>query len=382
METSPVLQSVEDKISKTTASARLLSLDFFRGATMFLLVAETTELYHHLLEYSQEGSFWHGLALQFHHHPWNGLRFWDLVQPFFMFIVGVAMVFSLNKRVQNPKDWQRATRHIVKRCFLLFLFGVGLHCVYSGRLVWELWNVLTQLSFTILVAFFLFRSPLKVQIAISFGLLLLTELLYRYVHIEGFEQPFVQGHNFGSWMDMVLMGKINGGGWVTINCLPTAAHTIWGVVAGKILISDRSVAEKLKPLIIAGIIGLVLGYGMDLLGITPIIKRIATTSFVLASGGWCLLVLAASYWLIDVKGSKNWVFIFSIVGMNSIFIYLFTQTVGHQWVNGFAAIFTDGVLQWFGANEFIMAMAAALASLGIFWYLCYWLYSHKIFFKI
>src|SRR5690606_17099552 len=100
------------------------------------------------------------------------------------------------------------------------------------------------------------------------------------------------------------------------------------------------------PLIIAGVIGLILGYGMDLLGITPIIKRIATTSFVLASGGWCLLVLAASYWLIDVKGSKNWVFFFSIVGMNSIFIYLFTQTVGHQWVNGFAAIFTDGVLQW------------------------------------
>ena len=382
MEVSPVLQSVEDKISKTTASARLLSLDFFRGATMFLLVAETTELYHHLLEYSQESSFWHGLALQFHHHPWNGLRFWDLVQPFFMFIVGVAMVFSLNKRVQNPEDWQRATRHIVKRCFLLFLFGIGLHCVYSGRLVWELWNVLTQLSFTILVAFFLFRSPLKVQIAVSFGLLLLTELLYRYVHIEGFDQPFVQGHNFGSWMDMVLMGKINGGGWVTINCLPTAAHTIWGVVAGKILISDRSAAEKLKPLIIAGIIGLILGYGMDLLGITPIIKRIATTSFVLASGGWCLLVLAASYWLIDVKGSKNWVFFFSIVGMNSIFIYLFTQTVGHQWVNGFAAIFTDGVLQWFGANAFVMAVVAALASLGIFWYLCYWLYSHKIFFKI
>jgi len=382
MEPQLVVQQTSTPLSKPPISARLLSLDFFRGATMFLLVAETTELYHHLLAHTQENTFWHGLALQFHHHPWNGLRFWDLVQPFFMFIVGVAMVFSLNKRVQHKEDWQKATRHILKRCFLLFLFGVGLHCVYSGKLVWELWNVLTQLSFTILVAFILFKYPLLIQLLVSIGLLMLTEALYRYTSIPGFDQPFVQGHNFGSWMDMVLMGKINGGGWVTINCIPTAAHTIWGVIAGKVLLLGGSATAKLKPLVVAGIIGLIVGYGLDVLGITPIIKRISTSSFVFASGGWCLLVLAASYWLIDVKGYKNWVMFFSIVGMNSIFIYLFTQTVGHQWVNDFVAIFTDGVLQWIGANSFLMAIFAGASSLAVFWYLCYWLYKHKIFFKV
>jgi predicted acyltransferase len=361
---------------------RLLSLDLFRGATMFLLVGESTELYHHALEFSREGSLLHGLALQFHHHPWNGLRFWDLVQPFFMFIVGVAMVFSLQKRVQKPDDWRKARNHIFKRCALLFAFGVLLHCVYSGQLVWELWNVLTQLSVTILIAFFLFKFPLKTQIAASFGLLLLTELLYRLVLVEGFTEPFVQGQNFGAWMDTVLMGKINGGGWVTINALPTAAHTIWGVVAGKVLIADSSPAEKLRPLIIAGVIGLVLGYSMDLLGITPIIKRIATTSFTIASGGWCLLVLAFSYWLVDVRRVHTGVFFFSIVGMNSIFIYLFTQTVGHQWVNDFTAIFTNGTLEILGVNAEIMAIAASIAVFALYWYLCYWLYQRKIFFKI
>ncbi|WPP52062.1 acyltransferase family protein [Catalinimonas niigatensis] len=361
---------------------RLLSLDLFRGATMFLLVGETTELYHHALEFSEEGSFMHGLALQFHHHPWNGLRFWDLVQPFFMFIVGVAMVFSLQKRVHRADDWNKARNHIFKRCALLFAFGVMLHCVYSGELVWELWNVLTQLSFTILVAFFLFRQPLKTQIIVSFGLLLLTEILYRFVLVDGFDQPFVQGENFGAWMDMVLMGKINGGGWVTINCLPTAAHTIWGVVAGKILISNRSSSEKLKPLIIAGIVGLVVGYAMDWTGFTPIIKRIATTSFTIVSGGWCLLVLAACYWLVDVKKVKLGVFFFSIVGMNSIFIYLFTQTVGHQWVNDFTAIFSNGILGWIGANGYTMAIVTSIAIFALYWYLCYWLYKRKIFFKV
>ena len=223
---------------------------------MFLLVAETTELYHHWLEYTAEGSFGHALAMQFHHHPWNGLRFWDLVQPFFMFIVGVAMVFSLNKRTRQPEDWPKTRSHIIQRCVILFFLGVLLHCVYSGELVWELWNVLTQLAFTIMIAFFLFRYPLKTQIIVSLGLLLLTELLYRLMPLEGFDQPFVKGENFGSWMDLLLMGKINNGGWVVINFLPTAAHTIWGVVAGKMLISDRAASEKIKPLVIAGLIAL------------------------------------------------------------------------------------------------------------------------------
>ena len=365
-----------------TTPARLLSLDLFRGVTMFLLVAETTELYHHALEYTTEGSVGHWLATQFHHHPWNGLRFWDLVQPFFMFIVGVAMVFSLSKRVQSPPDWARARTHIYRRCAILFLLGTGLHCVYSGKLVWELWNVLTQLSFTILVAFWLFRLPFRTQLLVSFGLLLLTELLYRLVLVDGFTQPFVQGENFGAWMDTVLMSKINGGGWVTVNCLPTAAHTIWGVLVGKVLISDRSPAEKIKVFVIAGLAGLVVGYGLDLLGITPIIKRIATTSFVIVSGGWCLLTLAACYWLVDVKGYRSWVLFFSLVGMNSIFIYMFSQTVGHQWVNETVAIFTDGVLNWLGVGEVLKAFVAALAILALEWYLCYWLYKRKVFIKV
>ncbi|CAN5467956.1 DUF5009 domain-containing protein [soil metagenome] len=364
-----------------STSNRLLSLDLFRGATMFLLVAESTRLYNHFTTYTSEPGFLHSLALQFHHHPWNGLRFWDLIQPFFMFIVGVAMVFSLTKRVSRPRDWSMATHHIIKRCFILFFLGVLLHCVYSGTLVWELWNVLTQLAFTILIAFSLFKYSLRTQILVSFGLLLLTEILYRFFPVEGFNNPFVMGENFGSWMDMVLMGKINGGGWVVINFLPTAAHTIWGVVAGKILISDWKAIEKVKPLIIAGLIGLVVGYGMDLAGVTPIIKRIATTSFVIVSGGWCLLVLAACYWLVDVLGYKRFVFFFSVVGMNSIFIYMFAETIGHQWLVGFAAIFSEFFL-WLNASEATVNISAALIALAINWYLCYWLYKNKIFFKV
>lgn len=361
---------------------RLLSLDFFRGITMFLLVAEGTALWSVLVKDPVAGSFLEPFFRQFHHHPWAGLRFWDLVQPFFMFIVGVAMPFSYANRLKKGGTRQQFTRHIIRRCIILLAFGVGLHCASSKKLVWELWNVLSQLSVTIIIAYFLMRYKPSVQIIASFGLLLLTEIAYRTFSLEGYNQPFVKGHNFGSWMDMVLMGKTSGGGWAAINCIPTAAHTIWGVVAGQLLLSDKSYKGKIKKLVIGGLIVLVAGYLLHWTSVTPIIKRISTSSFVLASGGWSLLVLALSYWFIDVKKINRWIFPFVIVGMNPIFIYMFSNTVGKQWFNGFVGIFTNGVLEWFNTPEFVMALITSLVILALEWLLCYYLYKKRIFFKI
>jgi predicted acyltransferase len=368
---------------KTTPGERLLSLDFFRGLTMVLLVAEGTHLWSVLLQEPISGSFIEPFFRQFHHHPWNGLRFWDLIQPFFMFIVGVAMPFSYEKRIKKGASRNQITKHILQRSLVLLALGVGLHCVYRHKLVWELWNVLSQLSVTILIAYLLMRYKWATQIMVSIGLLFLTEILYRTFPIEGFNQPFVKDHNFGSWMDMVLMGKINnGGGWVAINCIPTAAHTIWGVVAGQLLQSGKSSKQKIRLLLVFGGVFLFAGYFLDWTSITPIIKRISTSSFVLASGGWALLVLVFSYWLIDIKKRNNWIFPFVVVGMNPIFIYLFFNTVGTQWFNGFVAIFTKGFLSWFQATDFVIGLFTSLTILALEWWMCYYLYQKRIFFRI
>ena len=346
---------------------------------MFLLVAEGAGLYHALQHPEFSGTILGTLAVQFTHHPWNGLRFWDLVQPFFMFIVGVAMPFALSKRRERGDRELEIFKHVIIRSFMLLLFGVLLHCAYSNRLVWELWNVLAQLSFTYLVAYLIMRKAPKTQILFTLALLVLTETLYRIWWVPGFDQPFVKDHNFGSYMDMVLMGKLNaGGGWVAINCIPTAAHTIWGVLAGMVLRSNRAALQKIKLLVIPGLIMVVAGYALD--PITPIIKRICTSSFVIVSGGWCLLTLALFFWLIDVKGIGRWARFAIIVGMNSIFIYLFSNTIGPSWLNGFVAIFTEGFFSWTGAG--FVALLTALASLAVHWYLCYWLYKRKILIKI
>lgn len=359
-------------------SSRLVSLDFLRGLIMVLLALEASGLYSHLIE-SSEGSAIHGLLIQLDHHPWNGLRFWDLIQPGFMFIAGTAMAYSLNKQQQAGVSWSSSFKKALRRSGWLFFWGVLDYAVRRNGLSFELWDVLTQLSFTTLVAFLVFNWSFKKQIGICVALLLLTEGLYRFMNIPGFDQPFTDQQNFGNWMDLQLMNKINKGGWVAINCIPTAVHTIAGAMAGKLLLGT---GEKIKPLLVWGAVCLVAGFALDLAGITPIIKRIATSSFTLASLGWCLLALAACYWWIDMLNHRRYLKFFTIVGMNSIFIYLFFEIVGSRWFNGYVGAVTNGLMKMIQMPEFAMNVITSLCIFSLEWLMCYFLYRKKIFFRV
>lgn len=360
--------------------SRLLSLDFLRGFIMVLLTLESTRFFDHLFVWS-EGSVMQGLLLQFFHHPWNGLRLWDLIQPGFMFMAGTAMAFSLNKQTELGVPWNEQFIKILKRSSWLFFWGVLDYAVRPGGLSFELWDVLTQLSFTTLVAFLIFRLPVPTQIVISVGLLLLTEILYRFTQLPGFDQPFTDQHNFGNYMDLVLMNKINNDGWVAINCIPTAAHTIWGAVAGKVLLSTTEDKRKVVYLILSGTLCLVIGYGMDWT-ITPIIKRIATSSFTIASGGWCLIGLGVCYWWIDATKHRKHLAFFTLVGMNSIFIYLFIEIVGARWFNGYIGAITNGLMEFVHVPVIISLIITSLCIFGLEWWMCYFLYRKKFFFRL
>lgn len=355
---------------------RLFSLDFYRGLIMVLLMLEASGFYEQMIEHVGE-TFW----IQFTHHPWHGLRFWDLIQPGFMFIAGTAMALSVEKQWSNGRAWNQTFVKMLKRCGWLFFWGVLNYAVRDEGLSFELWNVLTQLSFTLLVAFLIYRWTIVNQLLFSSALLLLTEILYRFTDVPGFDQPFTDQHNFGNYMDLVLMNKINAGGWVAINCLPTAAHTIWGAVAGKLLMGGSSDAHKIKWLLISGLCFLILGYSLDFT-VTPIIKRIATTSFTLASGGWCILALALFYWWIDVRDHRKYLSFFTVVGMNAIFIYLFFEIVGHRWFNEYIGAISHGLLQPLHLSAAFIGIFTALAIFSLEWGLCYFLYKRKIFFKL
>jgi predicted acyltransferase len=269
-------------------------------------------------------------------------------------------------------------RHALRRSGLLLFLGWAVYCVGPGRLTFELWNVLAQLSFTYIIAFLMMRRPARTQLIFTLGLLILTELLYRFWPVAGFNQAFVPDHNFGSWVDLKLMGKLSEGHWVAFNAVPTTAHTMWGVLAGQLLRSRRPAQQKIRLLLIAGLAGIAAGFALN--PVTPIIKRICTSSFVIASGGWCLLALALSFWLIDVRKCRRGAKFFVIVGMNPIFIYLFAETGGARWLDRLARPFTTGFFGWAGGLP--AEILTSIAVWALLWSMCFWLYRRKILIKI
>jgi predicted acyltransferase len=359
---------------------RILSVDFFRGLTMFLLIGESTELYSHI-ESIQGSRIMQFLGTQFSHHEWNGLHFWDLIQPFFMFIVGVAIPFAVANRKKKGDSDRQILLHALRRSGLLLFFGWALYCMDPGKIVFRLQNVLAQLSVTYLVAFLIMRKSITFQLVFTLVILLITDLAYRYFPVEGFNHPWVPFENLGAWANNKIEGVDKASIWASINAIPTIAHTVWGVLFGKLLKSDHEVRIKILIMIIAGLAGLIIGYSLDFLHITPIIKKIATSSFVFASGGWAILALAFSYWLIDVKkiftnGSR----FFIIVGMNCIFIYLLFSVGGAELIRRFFTPFAVSFFSWSG--ELTAAIIASLCTWAAQWYICYWLYINKLFIKI
>jgi predicted acyltransferase len=372
--------SEPSRVPAPGAPQRIRSVDFFRGFTMFLLIGESTLLYRHFraVEDSSVSQF---LATQFSHHQWNGLHFWDLIQPFFMFIVGVAIPFAVANRITKGDSESLITRNAIKRSLLLLFFGWAIVCIRSGDLALRLQNVLAQLSVTYLVAFLLMRKSFSFQLIFTLAILLLVDLAYRFFPVEGFNQPWVAYQNLGAWVNNHIEGVEKSSIWATLNAIPTIAHTMWGVLCGQLLMSKAEPARKMRILLAAGFAGLVIGYSLDLLSITPIIKKIATASFVFVSGGWSILALCFCYWLIDVKkkftrGSR----FFIIVGMNSIFIYVFFEIGGAELISKIVQPLTTGIFSF--AGELAVAMATSILAWGMLWYLCYWLYSKKIFFKV
>ncbi|MCB0646383.1 MAG: DUF5009 domain-containing protein [Saprospiraceae bacterium] len=359
-------------------SKRLQSLDFFRGFTMFLLIAEFAGIFHHLRSPELEGSFLYWLGTQLDHVEWEGLHFWDNIQPFFMYIVGVAMPLSFARRGSSGQDDSQIKWHVYKRAFLLLFLGWALYCIDPGKIVFRFQNVLAQLAVTYLIAYWLMRSRFVVQVLASLTLLLITEILYRTFPIAGFDHAFVPGQNFGAWFNILIAGEEDGGHWAMFNAIPTAAHTIWGVLTGQLLLGDKSEKEKLKWLLVSGVILLVIGIGLSFY--TPIIKRISTSSFVIVSGGISILVFALCYWVYDILNKKSLLWFFSIVGLNPLFIYLFAHVGGaellHKIFTPFVGIFTYFMPEWLGG------ILTGLVVLAALWYLCYWLYKQKIFIRI
>lgn len=360
---------------------RLVSLDFYRGLIMIILILGETEFFTKL-NLATDNSFTRFLATQFVHSKWHGLHFWDLLLPAFMLIAGVALAFSYNKQQQLGYTWKQSFVKVLKRSFWLLFWGVLIYSVRNQKLNLQFSNVLTELSFATMVAFLIIKLSPIWQLTVSLLCLLIPELLLRLINVPGYEQPFVDQHNFANYVDLVLLGKVNKGYGTTLNCLPSAAHTIWGMMAGQFLLSAGRATKKCRYIIICGMLALIIGIALDISGITPVLKWIASGSFILVTGGISLIVLGILYLWIDVRKNQRYLFFFTIVGLNSIFIYLFLNFIGGKWMNHYIETLCSGLLNLVNIPIVVGATISCLIIFSIEWYLCYFLYKKKIFFKL
>jgi predicted acyltransferase len=362
--------------AKANTPERVLSIDIFRGFTMFLLMGEASGLYRHLSPKIFENSFLITLFSQVHHHPWNGLHFWDLIQPYFMFIVGLSLPFAVQSRIRKGDSQQQILHHVIRRSMILLLLGWYDYCIGPGRITWRFQDVLAQIAVTYVIAYLIMNRSFKFQVIFSLCLLLLNDLIYQFFPVEGFNQAYVDGHNFGNWLDQLVGSKSS---WASFNAIPTAAHTIWGVLAGKLLMSDQAVYGKLKKLAIAGSVLVIVGYFMN--PIVPIIKHIATSSFVIVSGGWTLLTLALFFWIADIKKwNKGWPLFFGVVSMNSLFIYVFFEFGGARFVERILHPITYALFDWGG--KLTAPVVTSIFVWAAMWGLCYFMYKKRLFIKI
>jgi len=359
----------------TKEQGRILSIDFFRGLVMFLLVSGIATLFHQMVNEGQGGSFIAWLDKHSNHGDWFEIYCWDLIQPFFMFIVGVAMPFSISKRLARGDSWKQSVWHALKRSFWLLILGFMLGAKDN---TFYLTNILPQLAFVYIFAFFLLRKSVIWQLSVSFALILISDLLYHFWPVEGFNMPYIPDKNFGAWFDLVIVGHLHPQHWVTFNAVPTCAHILWGVCIGKLLMTDWSKMKKLITMLTTGVLGIVAGYILSFY--IPMIERTSTSSFVIFGGGWCILAMGLSYLFVDVMHLKRIANFFAIIGMNPIFIHLFVSLGGRYLLTRMARPFTSRLFIWGG--DMLVNMVTIVVVACMVWGICYFLYKRKIFIKL
>jgi predicted acyltransferase len=348
---------------------RLVSLDAYRGFIMLLLVSEGFGL-----AALQHYPRWVWLAAQVDHAPWEGCKFWDLIQPAFTFMVGVAMPFAFARRMSQGATNSNVFRHVAYRSFMLIL----LSNLYSNwgepHLSLQLINVLSQIGFGYMICYLITRMQFRFQVAA--GLAMLAAFWALFAIFPGPAGPWPQTGNIGAVIDLKVLGYNYSGYYTTINFIGNAVTILFGCWTGMLLRTSKTHAYKLKVLAASAGAGLVLGLALEPLN--PMVKRLWTASFTFFSAGCVILMLMAFYWIIEVKGVKGWAFPFIVLGMNSIFIYSLGQIGIKGWLNSGLRNFTKD----FRILGDLGAIPQSILVLAVMWYMCYWLYRRKLFFKI
>lgn len=365
---------------------RLLSLDALRGFDMFWIIGADS-LVQALHGYAKGSGLLGAIAYQLDHAAWEGLRFYDLIFPLFVFIIGVSLVYSLSRRVEQSDRWA-ASGQIVRRALILYLLGILTYQgIAKGVDGIRLLGVLQRLAICYLAAglAFVWLSK-RAMLGLCITLLVSYWAMMSFVPVPGVGAGnFEEGKNLANYIDREYLPLYRWDGdhdpEGLLSTLPAIASCLLGVFAGLLLRNGMQTPEKkAKMLWIAGAIGIAAGWVWSLQ--FPIIKKIWTSSYVLVAGGWSAVALGTFYYLIDVKKWQRWCMPFVWIGMNAITIYMVVHIVrmedlARRFAGGEIKIAFDMALGA-GAGDLLIALVA----LGLCFVLVRWMYQRRIFLKV
>jgi predicted acyltransferase len=380
--------------SAPAPAERLQSLDIFRGLTIagMILVNNNGD--------------WRAAYWPLEHSPWNGWTPTDLVFPFFLFIVGVSMVYSFRARLSRGESRGAILIHALRRTIILFAVGVlvinGFPDRYDPSHI-RIYGVLQRIAICYLVAaVFVLWSGVRTQIVAVAACLIGYWILMRHVPVPAFGIPgrdiplLDPDRNLVAWLDRkLLIGHLYEGTRDPeglLSTIPAVGTALLGVLTGEWLRSNRTARSRVWGMVIFGLIGLAAGKFWNVW--FPINKKLWTSSFVLFTAGFGLVVLALCYWLCDVRKLRGrWALPALVFGMNAIAAYVLSEvlasTLGSVHFrssggeNSLQAIIYRHVFTSPGAAPSANAsLAYSISFVLVCWLVMWWLYRRKIFLKI
>ena len=327
---------------------RVLSVDALRGFDMFWIIGGQ-KIFRSLDEvFHSPTTQW--ISRQMDHAEWFGFTFYDLIMPLFLYLVGISMVFSFNKRLSKDPSRMMLWKHILTRVLWLWVLGMvvqGKLLTYDFAAIKLYSNTLQAIAAGYLIAaIIILYLPMIRQLIATMGLLVIYWAVFALVPVPGIGVGgFTPDGNIAIYMDKLVLGSFQDGttySWL-LSSLNFGVTTMLGVFTGYLLQSKINGMEKLVALLVSGV-------ALTVLGITwqiwhPLIKHLWTGSFVLFSGGLCFLLLAAFYYLIEIRRYRKWCSMFIVIGSNAIFAYVSSHIFDFRLI---AKVFVGGLEQYVG----------------------------------
>lgn len=368
-------------MAPSAPTQRLYSLDALRGFDMFWIMGGE-EIIHALAKITGS-SFFEGWAHQLTHPDWHGFRFYDLIFPLFLFMAGVATPYSMERELEKGKTQQQILMKVIRRGLILVLFGIIANNGLELRPISEMrfGSVLGRIGLAYMFANIIYLyTKERAQIIWFWALLFGYWGLILIAAAPGFAAgDLTMEGNIMSYIDRSIMpGKLYLGihdPEGLMSTIPAISTALLGIYAGRILKNpSMTMTRKAGTLEVMGIAFLILGALWNF--VFPINKNLWTSSFVLFVGGWSLVLLGLFYYVIDIKGYRKWAFFFSVIGMNSILIYMAPNFI--NW-----AFTTEAFFKWLiQLSGPLGPLTFALCFVGIEWLFLYIMYKQRLFLKV